>query len=155
DTLTSANNLAYDLWQLGEYEQARRMGEDALARRRRVLGEDHPDTLISANNLAYDLRRPGSTSRLISWIKTKNRRRAGVLPPDNGREREPRRRTDQADPEQRLCDPARVRQPGTPSVSLGCVRCGRTTRVRVARTSGPCRWRCGAARAGSPRCRGP
>jgi hypothetical protein len=27
-----------------------------LGRRRRVLGEDHPDTLWSANNLAADLR---------------------------------------------------------------------------------------------------
>ena len=33
--------------------------EDTLARRRRVLGEDHPDTLKSANNLASDLRALG------------------------------------------------------------------------------------------------
>jgi hypothetical protein len=41
---------------LGEYQQARALDEDTLARRRRVLGHDHPDTLISANNLAADLR---------------------------------------------------------------------------------------------------
>ena len=35
------------------------MDEDTLARRRRVLGEDHPDTLRSANNLAADLRALG------------------------------------------------------------------------------------------------
>ena len=29
--------------------------EDTLARRRRVLGEDHPDTLASADNLAFSL----------------------------------------------------------------------------------------------------
>jgi len=34
----------------------RELDEDTLARRRRVLGEDHPDTLLSANNLAADLR---------------------------------------------------------------------------------------------------
>jgi len=32
------------------------MDQDTLARRRRVLGEDHPDTLNSAKNLAADLR---------------------------------------------------------------------------------------------------
>ena len=31
------------------------MAEDTLARRRRVLGEDHPDTLASADNLAISL----------------------------------------------------------------------------------------------------
>jgi hypothetical protein len=32
---------------------------NTLARRRRVLGEHHPDTLISAHNLAADLRALG------------------------------------------------------------------------------------------------
>jgi hypothetical protein len=37
-------------------EQARRLDENTLTRRRRrVLGEDHPDTLLSATNLAADL----------------------------------------------------------------------------------------------------
>ena len=31
------------------------LDEDTLARRRRVLGEDHPDTLASASNLAFSL----------------------------------------------------------------------------------------------------
>ena len=45
------------------------MDEDTLARRRRVLGEDHPSTLGSANNLAVDLgacrapSRPGARFR--------------------------------------------------------------------------------------------
>ena len=39
---------------MGEYQQARTLDEDTLARRRRVLGEDHPDTLTSANLLAND-----------------------------------------------------------------------------------------------------
>jgi len=56
DTLLSANNLAADLHNLGEYQAARELDEDTLARYRRVLGEDHPDTLRSANNLAADLR---------------------------------------------------------------------------------------------------
>ena len=57
-TLRSAGNLAVDLTQLGEYEAARELDEDTLARRRRVLGEDHPDTLDSAGNLAVDLTQP-------------------------------------------------------------------------------------------------
>ncbi len=59
DTLGSASNLAADLRGLGEYQAARELDEDTLARRRRVLGEDHPDTLTSANNLADDLRGAG------------------------------------------------------------------------------------------------
>jgi Tetratricopeptide repeat len=35
------------------------LDEDTLARRRRVLGDDHPDTLTSANNLAAGLRAAG------------------------------------------------------------------------------------------------
>jgi tetratricopeptide (TPR) repeat protein len=55
DTLTSASNLALNLWWLGEYQRARTVDEDTLARRRRILGEDHPDTLTSASQLATDL----------------------------------------------------------------------------------------------------
>ena len=55
DTLTSASNLAQDLWWLGEYQQARTLDEDTLAGRRRILGDDHPDTLTSAGQLANDL----------------------------------------------------------------------------------------------------
>ena len=55
DTLMSANNLARDLYELGDYEQARALHEDTLARSRRLLGDDHPHTLSSAANLARDL----------------------------------------------------------------------------------------------------
>ena len=53
--MRSANNLADDLRALGEFNRARELDEDTLRRRRRLLGEDHPDTLLSANNLAVDL----------------------------------------------------------------------------------------------------
>ena len=55
DTLTSASNLALNLWWLGDYQRARAIDEATLTRRRRVLGEDHPDTLTSASQLATDL----------------------------------------------------------------------------------------------------
>ncbi len=41
---------------MGRYREARQLSEDILARKRRVLGEDHPSALMSANNLAEDLR---------------------------------------------------------------------------------------------------
>jgi hypothetical protein len=44
---------------LGQHEQGCQLGEDNLSRRRRVLGEDHPDTLTSAHNLAVGLRALG------------------------------------------------------------------------------------------------
>ena len=47
--------LAEALRNMGRYAEARELDEDTLARRRRVLGEDHPNTLASANNLAADL----------------------------------------------------------------------------------------------------
>ena len=37
------------------------LDEDTLARRRRDLGEDHPDTLTAASNLAVSLRAAVST----------------------------------------------------------------------------------------------
>jgi hypothetical protein len=46
--LTSATNLASELTELGEYQAARELNEDTLARRRRVLGDDHPETMGSA-----------------------------------------------------------------------------------------------------------
>jgi hypothetical protein len=55
-TLASASNLADDLRALGEYQAARELDEDTLARRRQVLGEDHPYTQRSARNLATDMR---------------------------------------------------------------------------------------------------
>ncbi len=54
-TLATATNLAADLRQLGEYEQARSLDRDTLTRRRRALGDDHPDILGTAASLADDL----------------------------------------------------------------------------------------------------
>ncbi|MDT7842462.1 FxSxx-COOH system tetratricopeptide repeat protein [Streptomyces justiciae] len=44
---------AYD--DSGDHEEARRLDEDTLVRRRQVLGEDHPSTLKAASNLAIRL----------------------------------------------------------------------------------------------------
>ena len=57
--LAAASNLATIVRHGGEFQAARELGEDTLARRRRVLGEDHPDTLAAANGLAISLRAVG------------------------------------------------------------------------------------------------
>jgi hypothetical protein len=46
---------AHYLWRRGQYPQAVTLQEEALAGRRRVLGDDHPDTLLSMSNLAVVL----------------------------------------------------------------------------------------------------
>jgi hypothetical protein len=55
DTLESAGRLSFNLRELGRYEGARQLGEDTLARMRRVLGEGHTHTLRAAHNLAAAL----------------------------------------------------------------------------------------------------
>jgi hypothetical protein len=46
------HNLASTRRALGDLDGARMLLEQALAGRRRVLGDDHPATLTSMNNLA-------------------------------------------------------------------------------------------------------
>ena len=56
------SNFAADLRVLGTLEAARDLHHDTLERRRRVLGDDHPDTLASASNLAIDVRLLGQAA---------------------------------------------------------------------------------------------
>jgi hypothetical protein len=58
-TLTSPSSLAAIVYHPGEYQAARELDEDTLARRRRVLGEDHPDTLLAAFILVGELTQLG------------------------------------------------------------------------------------------------
>jgi hypothetical protein len=69
-SLSSAHSLAHILRSGGDYERARFLDENILARRRRVLGDDHPDTLSSAHNLAIDLSWLGEHERAELWPKT-------------------------------------------------------------------------------------
>ena len=73
-SVASANGLAISLRAVGERQAARELGEDTLARRRRVLGEDHPDTGASAT-FAIFLRTPRPLLKTIGWVS--RRRRAG------------------------------------------------------------------------------
>jgi uncharacterized protein HemY len=52
---------------------------DTLTRRRRVLGDDHPDTLNSANNLAINLRQLGEHEQARRLVQdTLTRQRSGT-----------------------------------------------------------------------------
>jgi tetratricopeptide (TPR) repeat protein len=82
-TLEAARLLAQILWALGEYQEARTLDEDTLARRRRVLGEDHPDTLSSASNLAVDLYGLGEYQQARALDEDALARRRRVLGEDD------------------------------------------------------------------------
>ena len=56
DVLEITRYLAWTLTVMGQYAESRALDQDTLARKRRILGEDHPSTLISANHLVTDLR---------------------------------------------------------------------------------------------------
>jgi hypothetical protein len=76
-SLSSAHSLAHILRSDGDYQRARRLDENVLARRRRVLGDNHPDTLSSAHNLAIDLSALGEheTARTVAEDTLARRRR--------------------------------------------------------------------------------
>ena len=85
DTLTSASNLALNLWWLGEYQRARPLDEETLIRRRRILGDDHPDTLTSASQLASNLLMSGKhlqARELQEEMLSRRRRLLGDDHPD-------------------------------------------------------------------------
>jgi hypothetical protein len=73
---------------LGEHEQACGLDEDTLTRRRRVLGEDHPNTLLTAYNLAIRLRELGKDEQaraLTEDTLTRRRRVLGAVTSSTGR----------------------------------------------------------------------
>jgi hypothetical protein len=79
--LAAASNLAAIVRHRGEYQAARELGEDTLARRRRVLGEDHPD------NLAVSLLGVGehrAARELAEDTLARRRRVLGEDHPDTG-----------------------------------------------------------------------
>jgi len=83
DTLAGATTLAVVLSEMGDNEQARKLDEDTLARRRRLLGEDHPDTLVSASNLAIRLDELGEAQTARELDEQTLARRRRVLGEDD------------------------------------------------------------------------
>jgi hypothetical protein len=68
---------------LGETESAQQLDEDTLARRRRTLGQDHPDTLTSAHNLAATLEMLGRHKEALALHQDTYERRRRVLGDDH------------------------------------------------------------------------
>lgn len=60
DTLKAAVAYAYALREMGRYDEALELDQDALARYRRTLGDDDADTLSAAHNVGADLYELGS-----------------------------------------------------------------------------------------------
>lgn len=67
--------------QSGDAAAARALEADTLARRRRVLGDDHPDTLVSAHNLAISLYEVGDRQAARALRQDTLERRHRVLGP--------------------------------------------------------------------------
>jgi len=63
----------------GRYDQARRLDEAMLRRRRELLGADHASTLSSANNLVVDLAAVGAHVRARRLAEDMLARRRRVL----------------------------------------------------------------------------
>ena len=82
-TLRAANDLAFDLRQLGECEQARILNEDTLTRYRRVLGDHDPYSPTSANNLGLDLHQLGEYDQARTLNEDTLARYRRVLGEDN------------------------------------------------------------------------
>ena len=68
---------------MGRHTESRDLNQDTLARRRRVLGHDHPDTLNSAHNLAIDLRALGEVEAARDLDRDTLARRRRVLGEDH------------------------------------------------------------------------
>ena len=69
----------------GDYPQARELAEEMLSRRRRILGDDHPDTLTSASQLGMVLWYLGDyqqARQLLSDTLARSRRVLGEDHPD-------------------------------------------------------------------------
>ena len=64
-------------------QAAHDLHKEILERRRRILGEDHPDTLRSADNLATDLRMLGEVQAAHDLHKEILERRRRILGEDH------------------------------------------------------------------------
>jgi tetratricopeptide (TPR) repeat protein len=63
------NNLAVAYQDNGQLKKALPLFEETLAKRKRVLGADHPDTLTSMNNLASAYRADGQLKKALPLLE--------------------------------------------------------------------------------------
>ena len=82
-TLEVVQCVAWALWDMGRYADARDLDQDTLQRRRHLLGNNHPDTLTSASSLAADLHRLGEVRAARDLNQDTLQRRRRVLGEDH------------------------------------------------------------------------
>jgi tetratricopeptide (TPR) repeat protein len=80
---TSLNNLAVLLSDRERYPDAEGLYRDALAMRRKLLGEDHPETIQSINAVGYILLLQGRYAEAEPFLRDAHERQLRVLGPDN------------------------------------------------------------------------
>ncbi|MFI5905267.1 FxSxx-COOH system tetratricopeptide repeat protein [Streptomyces cyaneofuscatus] len=83
DTLTSRNNLAGALNDLGEHRQAADLHQQNLTDSEHILGPDHPNTLNSRNNLAGALNDLGEHQQAADLHQQNLTDRERILGPDH------------------------------------------------------------------------
>jgi Flp pilus assembly protein TadD len=74
------HNLASTYQSQGNMEEAARLEKEVLEKRRRILGEEHPDTLATMHSLASTYQSQGKTAvaeKLTEEIKSSIRRGNG------------------------------------------------------------------------------
>ncbi|NUO44484.1 MAG: tetratricopeptide repeat protein [Streptomyces sp.] len=82
-TLWAVNYLARAYHDIGNYAEARRLDEETLARRRQLLGDDHPETLKTAANLAIRMAALGETEQARALSEDTLARQRPVLGEDH------------------------------------------------------------------------
>jgi len=137
-TLNTLNNLGCSLFELGEWEEAARVAEEAYAKRVRVLGAEHAHTLSTMTILAPILVEVGQPERAVEVLRACLEARRRLLGPEHvdtiatsmelheiiASTRVARRRAHQteASPTTRRCHASGCRSDG---VTRACGRCGR------------------------------
>jgi tetratricopeptide (TPR) repeat protein len=81
--LESRHNLAVVLDDEGRWPEAKKIYEQVLADKRRVLGPEHVDTLSAMNNLAVLLNRHGDSSAALVLLDEAYEAYRAVLGPEN------------------------------------------------------------------------
>jgi tetratricopeptide (TPR) repeat protein len=68
---------------LGMYDQSLKVGLDALALKRKSLGDDHPDTVTMIGNIAHIYNNAGSAKDALPYAEEALKRRRAALPDDD------------------------------------------------------------------------
>jgi serine/threonine protein kinase/Tfp pilus assembly protein PilF len=79
DTITSINNMGFQLQAQGKLAEAEPYYRDALEKRRRTLGEEHPNTIESINNMGFLLQAQGKLAEAEPYYRDALEKRRRVL----------------------------------------------------------------------------